>query len=72
MATRVIADDYSQKVVQVSLNSELLLHVPLLNKGSAFTEEERLEFHLTGLLPAHVAPMEEQLARLRQLSSQRG
>ena len=40
-----------------------LLECPLLNKGSAFTEEERRELDLLGLLPPHVASLEDQLAR---------
>jgi malate dehydrogenase (oxaloacetate-decarboxylating) len=40
-----------------------LLHDPLLNKGSAFTAEEREVFGLWGFLPAHVATLEEQLDR---------
>jgi malate dehydrogenase (oxaloacetate-decarboxylating) len=40
-----------------------LLHDPLLNKGTAFTAEEREVFGLSGFLPAHVATLEDQLAR---------
>ena len=40
-----------------------LLECPLLNKGSAFTEEERRELGLLGLLPPHVASMDDQLVR---------
>jgi malate dehydrogenase (oxaloacetate-decarboxylating) len=40
-----------------------LLECPLLNKGSAFTEEERSKLGLLGLLPPHVASMDDQLAR---------
>lgn len=40
----------------------LLAH-PFLNKGSAFTAEERDEFDLNGLLPMHVSTVEEQLNR---------
>lgn len=45
-----------------------LLHDPLLNKGTAFTEAERDAFGLRGLLPPHVHTQEEQMARsLQQL-----
>jgi malate dehydrogenase (oxaloacetate-decarboxylating)(NADP+) len=43
-----------------------LLHDPLLNKGTAFTEEERDALGLRGLLPPHVHTQEEQMARLLQ------
>lgn len=48
---------------ELSLSGQKLLETPLLNKGSAFPEDERRTFHLQGLLPYHVASMEEQLAR---------
>ena len=41
---------------------DLLLH-PALNKGTAFTEEERDAFALHGLLPPHVGNLEDQLER---------
>jgi malate dehydrogenase (oxaloacetate-decarboxylating) len=40
-----------------------LLDTPLLNKGTAFTEEERTLFGLHGLLPPHVETLEEQVVR---------
>ncbi len=40
-----------------------LLRDPLLNKGTAFTEEERDAFGLHGLLPPHVGSLEGQLRR---------
>jgi len=52
-------DDY----VEVSLTGHELLDNPLLNKGTAFPEDERREFGLFGLLPPHVATVDEQLAR---------
>lgn len=41
----------------------LLTRLPLLNKSTAFTEEERKEFGLEGLFPSHVSPLEEQIER---------
>ncbi|PXX92388.1 NAD-dependent malic enzyme [Marinobacter vulgaris] len=40
-----------------------LLEMPLLNKGSAFTQRERLDFNLIGLLPQNVETIEEQAER---------
>ena len=41
-----------------------LLRDPLLNKGTAFTEQERDALGLRGLLPAHVLSMEAQVSRV--------
>jgi len=43
-----------------------LLSNPLLNKGTAFTPDERAALGLRGLLPFHTSTMEEQLRRIRQ------
>jgi malate dehydrogenase (oxaloacetate-decarboxylating) len=43
-----------------------LLDTPTLNKGTAFTEEERTEFGLRGLLPPHVETLDEQAVRAYQ------
>lgn len=40
-----------------------LLCNPLLNKGMAFSQEERTEFNLHGLLPPHIATIEDQALR---------
>lgn len=48
-----------------------LINSPLLNKGTAFTEQERDLFDLHGLLPPTISTLDEQVARrleaLRQL-----
>jgi malate dehydrogenase (oxaloacetate-decarboxylating)(NADP+) len=41
-----------------------LLHDPTLNKGTAFSEKERVRLGLTGLLPPHVCTQDEQVARV--------
>jgi len=47
-----------------------LLEMPLLNKGSAFDEAERIAFNLIGLLPQNVETIEEQVKRAyRQYSA---
>ncbi len=46
-----------------------LLETPLLNKGSAFTKEERSSFNLVGLLPPRYETIDEQVERAyRQFS----
>jgi malate dehydrogenase (oxaloacetate-decarboxylating) len=43
-----------------------ILRDPLLNKGTAFTSDERDRLNLHGLLPYHVSTLEEQLHRRYQ------
>ncbi len=54
---------HSGHVYRTSLRGAELLGQPLLNKGTAFTHEEREKLGLLGLLPPSVATLEEQLAR---------
>lgn len=57
--------------VETSRSGYDLINSPLLNKGTAFTEEERDLFDLHGLLPPTVSTLDEQVRRrlqaLRQL-----
>ncbi len=54
----------SKRPLYIPYAGPALLEVPLLNKGSAFTREERIEFNLIGLLPENVESIEEQAERV--------
>ncbi len=49
--------------VYISYAGPSLLETPLLNKGSAFSESERRNFNLLGLLPPRYETIEEQAKR---------
>jgi malate dehydrogenase (oxaloacetate-decarboxylating) len=50
-------------VARVRIRGSSILSSPLLNRGTAFTAEERQALGLTGLLPSAVSTMEQQLRR---------
>lgn len=60
---RADLEDSKDKKIKVGLTGRELLRNSLRNKGSAFTEQEREELDLEGLLPPHVSTMDQQLAR---------
>ena len=45
------------------MNKHSILNDPFLNKGTAFTQEERKELDLIGLLPPYIQTIEEQAAQ---------
>ncbi|WP_257254881.1 MULTISPECIES: NAD-dependent malic enzyme [unclassified Endozoicomonas] len=55
--------DLDSNSVHTGLSGRMLLENPLLNKGTAFTFEERSELDLHGLLPPRVETLEEQCRR---------
>ncbi|MGE7993017.1 NAD-dependent malic enzyme [Pseudomonas sp. NPDC089554] len=58
-----------RRPLPVKFRGPALLETPLLNKGTAFTEQERQRFQLQGLLPAKVETLEQQVVRgYRQFS----
>src|SRR3984885_7598121 len=62
-----------EQTLATELMSYDLINQPGLNKGTAFTEEERDLFHLHGLLPPHIGTLEDQAERrmkvLRELET---
>lgn len=51
------------KKIPLALPPEEILDNPLLNKGTAFTEQERDQLRLHGHLPYHISTIEEQVTR---------
>src|SRR6201988_594485 len=49
-----------------------LLNLPILNKGTAFTEAERKQLGLEGLLPPHVETLDEQVVRAYEAYKRKG
>jgi len=55
-----------KRPIYIPFAGPALLEAPLLNKGSAFTQRERQQFNLEGLLPYNIETIEEQEARVYQ------
>jgi len=53
-------------VLYLPFTGKLLLESPLLNKGSSFTQQERHDFNLNGLLPCAIENIDEQAERAYQ------
>ncbi len=61
-----VENNVSATMIRTKLSGYDLLNNPRLNKGTAFTEEERDAFALHGLLPPHVGTLEEQVERRKK------
>ncbi|MGB8770066.1 MAG: oxaloacetate-decarboxylating malate dehydrogenase, partial [Candidatus Korobacteraceae bacterium] len=53
----------AEGVLETGLSGFDLINFPMLNKGTAFSERERTDFALHGLLPPHVGNLDDQVAR---------
>lgn len=56
-------NDMAKHVIFTKLTGSDLLKNPLLNKDTAFSEQERQELRLDGLLPYHIEDIEDQVKR---------
>ncbi|WP_158751008.1 NAD-dependent malic enzyme [Acidobacterium sp. S8] len=63
-------EESAEKTCFISLAGFNLINSPRLNKGTAFTDQERDEFSLHGLLPPHVGNLEQQIERRMQAFDQ--
>ncbi|MBL4711466.1 MAG: NAD-dependent malic enzyme [Gammaproteobacteria bacterium] len=57
-------DDNGKEYLEVYLRGMSLLRLSATNKGTAFTEKERIDLGLEGLLPPHIVDLEHQIERL--------
>jgi malate dehydrogenase (oxaloacetate-decarboxylating) len=61
---RVRRDEKTNEIyIETSLKGKPLLTIPQINKGTAYTEEERWEFDLIGKLPYSIETIEQQEVR---------
>ncbi len=59
----IVRDPDGREVMEVDLTGIALLRLVLVNKGTAFSYDERAELELEGLLPPQVNTLEQQLDR---------
>ncbi|MCJ7501186.1 oxaloacetate-decarboxylating malate dehydrogenase, partial [bacterium] len=60
---RIYKDESGEEVVEIDTDGLELLHNPTLNKGTAYTPEERRLFRIDGYLPPAVSTLDQQVNR---------
>lgn len=63
-------DDNKNILFTTNATARDVIRAPLLNKGSAFSEEEREKFDLDGLLPQRILTLEQQIEKVYQRYNQ--
>jgi len=61
----LVDHETGERYLPVTKRGDALLHDPFLNKGAAFSRDERRAFGLRGMLPDHIPTLDEQLVRVR-------
>lgn len=60
---KILKDENGDDVYEIDSDGFELLHNPVLNKGAAFTHDERKLFKIDGFLPTAVASLDQQVLR---------
>jgi len=63
---RYEVDNLNQSSWKISKRGGSLIHDPLLNKGTGFSEHEREELGLLGLVPPKVVSIDDQVKRIQE------
>lgn len=53
-----------EEVIKLKMSGADILNTPLINKGTAFSQEERDAFELNGLIPPRLSTAEDQINRM--------
>ncbi len=61
----LVDEETGERYLSVDVTGPSILGDAFLNKGDAFTREERDQFGIVGLLPDHVATIDDQVGRVR-------
>jgi malate dehydrogenase (oxaloacetate-decarboxylating) len=65
-------DKDHKSIIETELSGKDLMSNPVLNKGTAFTYEERIRFDLHGLLPPVIETLEQQCVRAYEAYKRKG